>query len=114
MNHLRVKITPFQCDEDGLSIRLQWITTDESQNIIRDEAGHPIIAHVEEFRIAATKFGHGYVSEVGFESPGETFGAFFVDGDWARHFVVKADPGEIGMEGGGVLLSKRELQPAAG
>ena len=87
---IRAKITPIFV-ADGVRILIQWVR-------IENELPGEVIAE-EEFAIAASRSGSSYVSAVEVESAVKRKGTFWIDEAGLRHFIIVAEPGDMGVFG---------------
>jgi hypothetical protein len=103
---LRPLITPTLEADGAILLRVDWLTIDAGNNVLKDESGRPVVAHHEECRIGPKRAGCGYVSEVGYLDAEAGLPAFFIDPAGLRHFVVKAERHDEVVMGGGVVMDK--------
>lgn len=96
---LRPLVVPTASENGGIVCELRYISVNEDNTVVKDEAGKVLVAHREEFRIMPDRFGCGYVSQVGFEAAECPLPAFFLDQKGLRHFVVSAERGDLPMFG---------------
>ena len=92
---LRPLIKPF-LEEGHIRLEIEWIVTGPGNELGKDpETGAMAVRHRETCRIGISREGMGYVSEVGVPDNSAAhagLGAFFVDAEGMRHFIVQADP----------------------
>lgn len=87
---IRCKVTPHFTDE-GVRIVLEWVE-------IVDEKIAAVVA-TEEFTLNANREGCSYVTRGGFDAGKLMPGTFWIDEKGSRHFVMEAEPGQVGMIG---------------
>jgi len=96
---LRPKITPIIEDGGSVLLIIEWITTDRSNTIVKNEAGEVHIAHREKYRFPSSKLGCSVVPEVGL--PAGVYAqadllAMHIDPQGLRHMMARLDPAEVG------------------
>jgi hypothetical protein len=113
MNYLRPKITHAADALGAITVTIEWLTVDESSNVVKDEAGQPLVAYREVFKQLPTAAGKGYVSQVGCCEAQADLPPFFLDAKGLRHFVVTAEMDQMNLLGQEAKLTPRRQVAAA-
>jgi hypothetical protein len=110
----RSLITPSLDAEGVLTIRIDLIQVDENCNVLKDEAGRPIVSFSETFR-HKLQTTTGYVSTIGFVEGVCELPAFLLDEQARRHFVVTAEMQAMQMAGkeAGLVTGPRPIAGAS-
>jgi hypothetical protein len=97
-----------------LVIRIDLIQVDENCNVLKDEAGQPIVGFSESFR-HKLQTTTGYVSQIGFVEGVCELPPFQLDEQGRRHFVVTAEMQAMQMAGkeAGLVTGPRPIAGAS-
>ncbi len=87
---IRLKITP-KFVNGGVRLALEWVE-------LVDEKVVGVVA-TEEFQLQAKREGCAYVTRGGFDQGQMQPGTFWIDEAGHRHFVMPAEPGQVGLLG---------------
>lgn len=98
---LRPRITLGKDEHGAIVVTIDAVLVDEQSQLVKDDAGNPIVQNTETFRMFESGFGKQYISEIAFVD-GEGKPAFVIDRDGRRHFHATAPIGLFGADGGPV------------